>query len=197
MGNKANKQKPGPEPDPSESQGRDLPSKVNSSRPPGTDPRKETLPPPLPLNAEASSPDTEPPSLDARNEPPPDESSDPDPPSLDAESKSNLSGSTSSPPSWSGRKVSRQDPPSLDAESKSNLSGSTSSPPSWSGRKVSRQERRRKERMKRKFKGNCILMPLTEGLGEGSYDVINLSTVRPYQLIMFCYPQTQPPFSFF
>ena len=168
MGNKANKQKPGPEPDPgpSESQGRDLPSKVNSSRPPGTDPRKETLPPPLPLNAEASSPDTEPPSLDARNEPPPDESSDPD-------------------------------PPSLDAESKSNLSGSTSSPPSWSGRKVSRQERRRKERMKRKFKGNCILMPLTEGLGEGSYDVINLSTIRPYQLIMFCYPQTQPPFSFF
>ena len=46
-----------------------------------------------------------------------------------------------------------------DAESKSNLSGSAkteASPPSWSGRKVSRQERRRNERMKRKFKGSCV-----------------------------------------
>ena len=163
MGNKANKQKPGPEPDPgqSESQGSDLPSKVNSSRLLSTDPRKETLPPPLPPSLDArnepppneSSDPPDPPSLDARNKPPPDESSDlPDPPSLNAGSEP--------PPDES----SDPDPPSLDAESKSNLSGSTrteASPPSWSGRKVSRQERRRTERMKRKFKGNCILIPLT------------------------------------
>ena len=147
MGNKANKQKPGPEPDPgqSESQGSDLPSKANSSRPLSTDPRKETLPPPLP------------PSLDARNKPPPDESFDlPDPPSLNAGSEP--------PPDESSDPDPPSLPPSLDAESKSNLSGSTrteASPPSWSGRKVSRQERRRTERMKRKFKGNCILIPLT------------------------------------
>ena len=137
MGNKAGKKKRRSESDSSESAGNDLPS---DSSPPNCESgnTRIEIPEPAPL---LFSQDTGP---DKESEPPPDESSEPpNSPSLEVGSE---------PPHGDLPPAESCDPPnlpSLTAECESNLKSQQARTPL----KVSRQERRRKERMKRKFKG--------------------------------------------